>query len=280
MNTKTRKELTQFFIIAFAFAWLIWLPGVVIPNFPIPGRALEVIGALGPAVAALILVGRSEGKAGLKRIAANSFGAGCNWRFLAGSSLILLVLHAASRLIYSLFSADLPESEMLTSSGMLIPLFLLMFFLGGGLDEEIGWRGYALDRIQSKYSALAASLFLGVFWIVWHLPVFFLQGTNQALIPFWLFIVTVIPMGVMMTWVYNNTNKSIFAVAFFHTVGNIAHELFRIMPTESSLALTGFVILTVLYYLATVAIVVVYGAKTLQRRQSESGQWDSTEATA
>ena len=269
MNTKTRKELTQFFIIAFAFAWLIWLPGVVIPNFPIPGRALEVIGALGPAVAALILVGRSEGKAGLKRIAANAFGAGCNWRFLAGSSLMLLVLHAASRLIYSLFSTDLPESEMLASPAGLIPVFIIMFLLGGGLNEEIGWRGYALDRIQSKYSALAASLFLGVFWIVWHLPVFFLQGTNQALIPFWLFMLAVIPLGVMMTWVYNNTNQSIFAAAFFHTIGNLSHELFRIMPTQASPALAGFAILTVLYYLAAAVIVVVYGAKTLQRRKLE-----------
>jgi membrane protease YdiL (CAAX protease family) len=269
MNTKTRKELTQFFIITFAFSWLIWLPGVVIPNFPISGKTLEILGGLGPAVAALILVGRAQGRAGLKRILANSFGAGCKWGFLAGASLMLLVLHAASRLIYGLFSTNLPESEMLASPAGLIPVFIIMFLLGGGLNEEIGWRGYALDRIQNKYSALAASLFLGAFWIVWHLPVFFLTGTNQSLVPFWLFMLAVIPLGVMMTWVYNNTNQSIFAAAFFHTIGNLSHELFRIMPTKASPALTGFVILTVLYYLATVVIVVVYGAKTLQRRKLE-----------
>jgi CAAX protease family protein len=265
MQTQTRKELAQFFIITFAFSWLIWLPGILIPNFPLPGKALEILGALGPAVAALYLTWRAKGGAGLKRIVASSFGSRCKWSFLLWSSLMLLGLHGASRLIYSLFASNLPTSEMLASPVSLMPLFIIMFLLGGGLDEEIGWRGYALDRLQGRYNALVASLILGVIWIVWHLPVFFLPGTNQSLIPFWLFTLTVLPLGVMMTWVYNSTNKSIFAAAFFHTIGNLSHELFRIMPTESSPTLTGFAILTVLYYLAAIAITLVFGAKTLRR---------------
>jgi len=270
MNTKTRKELTQFFIITFAYSWLIWLPSLFVPNFPIQGQTLEIIGAVGPALAALVLVWRLEGKAGLKRIAANSFGKNCRWKFLLPASLILLGVHAASRWIYSLFSSSLPESELLASPLALIPVFIIMFLFAGGLGEEIGWRGFALDRFQEKYSALAASLLLGAFWIVWHLPVFFLPGTNQSLVPFWMFILAVIPLGVMMTWVYNNTNKSIFAAAFFHTVGNLAHELFRIMPTASEPSLTGFIILTVLYYIAAAVIVALYGARTLKRSSSRS----------
>jgi uncharacterized protein len=269
MNTLMKKQLIQFFGITFAISWIIWLPGVIFSNFPVSGKALEILGALGPAIAALILVGRSEGKAGVKRIAASSFGAKCNWRFLLFAGLMLLGIHAASRVIYGLVSDNLPNTEMLASPVGLIPLFIIMFLLGGGLNEEIGWRGYALDRLQSKYSALVASLLLGVVWIIWHLPVFFLSGTNQSLIPFWLFMIAVIPLGVMMTWVYNNTGKSIFAAAMFHTIGNLSHELFRIMPTESSRSLTGFVILTVLYFMAAIVITVVYGAKTLRRNLIE-----------
>ena len=268
MNTKIRKELTRFFIITFAISWLIWLPGILIPNFPVPGKVLEVLGAVAPAVVALILVGRAEGKIGLKRIAASSFGKKCNWKFLLFACLMLLGLHAASRVIYSFFTTNLPRSEMLSSPIALIPIFIIMFLFGGGLGEEIGWRGYALDRIQTKYSALAASLFLGVFWIMWHLPVFSLPGTNQSTVPFWLFTLAVIPLGVMMTWVYNNTNQSIFAAAFFHTVGNLAHELFRIMPTEASPSITGFIILTVLYYMAAAVIVALFGAKSLRHIRS------------
>jgi membrane protease YdiL (CAAX protease family) len=281
MNTTTRKQLVQFFVITFAFAWLIWLPGVLIPNFPISGKALEVLGALSPMLAALYLTARTEGKPGLKRIFASSFGAKCNWKFLGGATLMLLVVHALSRLVYSRFTDNLPQSDMLTSPFGLLPLFIIIFLLGGGLNEEIGWRGYALGRLQSRYSALAASLFLGVFWIIWHLPVFFLPSTNQSLIPFWLFTLSVIPMGVMMTWVYNNTNQSIFAAAFFHTIGNLAHELFCIRPTADSPALTGFVIMTVLYYLATIIIVAVHGAKKLRREPAdqpaqEEKSWQAT----
>ena len=265
MNRVTRKQLVQYFIITFAFSWFFWLPGILIPNFPIPGKTLEILGALGPMLAALILTGRNEGRSGLKQVFASSFGARCNWKFLGAASLMLMALHYFARFIYGLFSDNLPQSEMLTSPINLIPLFILMFLLGGGLDEEIGWRGYALDRLQSKYSALVASLFLGAFWIVWHLPVFYLAGTNQSLLPFGLFILPVLPLGVMMTWVYNNTNQSIFAAAFFHTVGNLSHELFRIVPTADSPSTTGFVILTVLYYLATVLIIVIFGGKTLRK---------------
>jgi hypothetical protein len=146
---------------------------------------------------------------------------------------------------------------MLASPVEFIPLFVIMLLAGGGLNEEIGWRGYALDRFQNRFSPLTASLLLSILWILWHLPVFFLPGTNQSQVPFWLFSLAVIPLGVMMTWVYNNSGKSIFAAAFFHTIGNLSHELFRIMPIETNSALTGFVILTVLYFIAAVAVVVL-----------------------
>ena len=50
---------------------------------------------------------------------------------------------------------------------------------------------------------LVTSLIIGTTWGVWHLPVFYIRGTNQSLVPFWLFTLSVIPLGVMMTWVYN-----------------------------------------------------------------------------
>jgi membrane protease YdiL (CAAX protease family) len=265
MDIDVRKKLTQFFVIAFAFSWLIWLPGILLPTLPIPGKALEVLGALGPAVAALYLTYRAEGKIGLKRVIASSFGKRCKWSFTIWAGLMLLGVHAIVRLVYGQVTDNLPSSEMLSSPLDLVLLFIIMFFLGGGLNEEIGWRGYALDLLQGRYTALGASLMLGVFWILWHLPVFFLPGTNQSLIPFWLFSTTVLPLGVMMTWVYNNSNKSIFAVAIFHTIGNLAHELFYIMPTKDNPSLTGFVILTVLYYLAAIAIVAIFGVKNLSR---------------
>lgn len=138
MDRQTRRQLAAFFIITFAFSWLIWLPGVFLPELPIPGMVLQALGALGPTIAALALTWRWQGRVGLKQILARSFGAGCRWRFLFGASLLHLALLAASRGLYGLFSSNLPTSEMLTSPLAIVPLFVMMLFIGGGLDEEIG----------------------------------------------------------------------------------------------------------------------------------------------
>jgi membrane protease YdiL (CAAX protease family) len=268
MNTQTRKELVQFFGFTFVFAWLFWLPGVLAYLGIIDAPAgllklLELVGALGPAVIALILTGRQAGKPGLKQMMVSSFNVKAHWKFWIGAVLMLLALHAAARFVLTLIASAPPPSPTPYAT---IPMFILMFLVGGGLDEEIGWRGYSLDRLQTKYSALNASLLLVVVWIVWHLPLFFYGGTNQSLIPFWLWLLPVIPLGVMLTWVYNNT-KTIFAAAMFHTTGNFAHELFRVMPTDTHPELTGVIILTGFYYAAAIVIVIIYGASTLRRNK-------------
>jgi membrane protease YdiL (CAAX protease family) len=267
----SQQKLTQFLIFTFAFSWLIWLPGVLtsfgvitIPSGLI--RLLELVGAIGPAVAALYLTGRHEGKPGLKRVLISSFNVKAHWRFWLGAVAMLLALHAVARLLYSLIEPNLPQSDLLQSPIAIIPIFIVMFLVGGGLGEEIGWRGYALDLIQEKQTVLIASLLLFMVWSVWHFPLFFMSGTNQSLIPIWLWLLPVLPLSVMLTWVYNNTH-TIFAAAMFHTIGNLSHELFRVVPTETSPNTSGFVILTVLYYVAAIAIVGIYGAKTLRRER-------------
>jgi membrane protease YdiL (CAAX protease family) len=268
MNTKTRNELRNFFVITFAFSWLVWLPGVLagwgVIGTAVPSTPLILLGGLGPAVAASILTARAEGRAGLKRLAGSAFNPKRAFPWLLGASALLLILHAASRFIYSLVSTNLPVSEQVNSPAMALIFFIIVFFLGGGLDEEIGWRGYALDRLQERFNALNASLILSVFWIVWHLPTMAMVGTNQSLMPFWLFALAVIPLGVMLTWVYNSTH-SIFAAAFFHALGNVALELFVVNPTPDSTAITGMIILAALYYVAAIAIVWRYGAERLAK---------------
>ena len=86
----------------------------------------------------------------------------------------------------------------------------------GPLSEEFGWRGYALDPLQSKWSALAASLVLGVFWLFWHTPEFFMAGIPtgeivSGIVPFLTFAADVIAMAVLYTWVFNNTRRSILS---------------------------------------------------------------------
>ncbi len=45
-----------------------------------------------------------------------------------------------------------------------------LFTDGGGVGEELGWRGFGSAYLQSKYAPLKAAIFLGLLWAVWHFP--------------------------------------------------------------------------------------------------------------
>ena len=93
--------------------------------------------------------------------------------------------------------------------------------------EEFGWRGYALDRMQTGANAVIASLVLGFFWGLWHLPLFFMEGTVQAeaAIPIWEFILQQMVLAILYTWLYNNTRGTLLVAILFHTIGNTSAAL-------------------------------------------------------
>jgi len=271
---KKPDDLKLFFIQVILFSWILWLPGVLawFGLIHLPGGILAVLkltGALSPAIFALILTGRNRGKQGLSAMLKSSFNIKRGWPFLLAASVLLLATHALSRFMFQFFTDELPQSDIVTSIPAAVGFFIAVFIMGGGLGEEIGWRGFALVKLQETNSALKSSLILSAVWIIWHLPLFYYGGTNQSLIPFWAFLLTVIPLGVMLTCVFNNTG-TIFAAAFFHTIGNLAHELFRVIPNSGNQPLTGFFILTALYYAAAIVITIKFGAGKLRTEKRSS----------
>ena len=106
--------------------------------------------------------------------------------------------------------------------------FIAIFFFGGPLGEEPGWRGFALPRIQSRYGALRGTLFLGVMWTFWHLPDFLTSaqkgGPGKGLYPFYaglpVFLLEVVALAIIFTWVFNNTKGSIFIALLLHASYN------------------------------------------------------------
>jgi len=131
--------------------------------------------------------------------------------------------------------------------------------------EELGWRGYLLDRLQDKYSALVSSLILGVLWSLWHLPMFFIRDSYQASLgigtpAFWLFFAGIIPLNFAFTWIYNNTNRSTLAVILFHAMVNFTGELFALSESADMLSIA-------LWFVAAVGITVVWNTKTFTPRK-------------
>lgn len=131
--------------------------------------------------------------------------------------------------------------------------------------EELGWRGYLLDRLQEKYSALVSSLILGILWSLWHLPTFFIRDSYQASLgigtpAFWLFFAGIVPLTFVFTWIYNNTNRSTLAVILFHAMVNFTGELFTLSERADNLSI-------LLWFVAGVVLAVVWSTKVLIHRK-------------
>lgn len=107
------------------------------------------------------------------------------------------------------------------SVGMLVLIFFTQA-IHGGLSEEPGWRGFALPRLQGRFSPLTSSIILGVLWAVWHAPGRFggiEAKTLEDTLVEWVLILFV---TVIMTWFYNRTEGSILVTALFHASMNTA----------------------------------------------------------
>jgi membrane protease YdiL (CAAX protease family) len=92
-----------------------------------------------------------------------------------------------------------------------------------GIGEEVGWRGFALPRLQSKHTALKSTLILAPLWGFWHLPTFLF--VNDLLTGFGLaifFSVLSIPIAIIYTWLYNSTGGSLFIVSLWSTSTTLA----------------------------------------------------------
>ena len=132
-------------------------------------------------------------------------------------------------------------------------------------SEELGWRGYALDRLQARWNALVSSLILGAIWALWHLPLFFIkdtyhydQGTWSPW--FWLFMIGIIPTAVIFTWIFNNTRRSTLAAILFHLMANFTYALANLTAQTNLYS-------TLLWFIAAITIIAFWGAGTLMRSE-------------
>lgn len=96
---------------------------------------------------------------------------------------------------------------------------LLAIFIGS-ITEEIGWRGFLLPNIQKKYSPLISSIIVGLLWGVWHF------NFTGGILGFILYIVTIIEISIMMTWLYNKTNRNLLLMIIWHFSFNLSSHIF------------------------------------------------------
>jgi len=149
---------------------------------------------------------------------------------------------------------------------LLIAWILFEVFTNG---EEMGWRGYVLPRLQSKYNAFVSSLILGVIWSVWHLPKFFGTGSSEGRSFFW-FTVFTMSVAVLYTWLYNNTHGSLLLVVIFHASGNTVG-----MFLPAKFAVAGGILSNleiVLFFIVAIVVTILAGPECLSRTEEKQVQ--------
>ncbi len=263
------QNVWLFYLLAFGWSWLFWgtlalhEQGVV----SLPDGLYQFLngpnpGAWGPLLAAFLLTYLNGGWPALKDL----LGQGIRIRFgVFWYAVVLLlfpvIIGGAGWLAQSL-GETLPASPAFAEPGSIPISFVWIFFLGGPLQEEFGWRGYATDRLQSRSNALIASIVIGILWAAWHLPLF-LVPRQEAYYnrPVWGIFATNVLGTVLLTWVYNNTNKSIFATMLMHTSYNWSNYLFTTLFTDLGGQLFFGLLIAVV-----VVVVVVEGPRDLCRK--------------
>ena len=124
--------------------------------------------------------------------------------------------------------------------------------------EEVGWRGFALPRLQARHSALVAALIVGALWGLWHLPLFFWKGNPMATYSFASWFVGTVALSFVYTWLYDGSKGSLFVVTIFH----VLHNTFGVFVGGVSIHA-----LTVVYCLAALLLVAVFGKENLSRQE-------------
>jgi uncharacterized protein len=273
-------DVLGFLAFSHGWTWVFWAAAGVLAAaagvtvWDMPPVALFVLGGVGVPLGGLVMSWVTGQRAGLHDLARRIIDPR---RLTPRWWTVTLLLFPAITLTAAGISIALgvtatPLDLDGTAARIADPLGLLVMIgfvlIIGPLPEEVGWRGYLLDRLQLRLNALAASLIIAVAWWAWHLPLFVLPGYFQAfggppasalaILP------ALVPTAILLTWIYNNTNRSVLAVILAHLVDNLTGELLgvadEIWPLRVLVA-------------AAVAILVSWwwGPHSLRRNEAERG---------
>lgn len=262
MKNNKQFPLVLFFILAFAFPWIIWGTSIAqtrgLLNFHIPQSLAFWIGLN---LATYITAGITDGWKAIKDIILRLI----RWRvnpiwYIVAFLFTSIVGFVSIGINYLLGGTH--QIGVLLSTSKIIPslLFQIFFFW---LTEETAWRGFALPRLQAKYNSLTASIILGVLWGIWHLPLVFIPGSFQSTVPFIGFVLSAIATSIMITWIFNNSRGSVLIAALFHGSTDVAIAYLNVMTGSLRL----FWIFIIIQYVFVLAILLIYKPKYLSHHK-------------
>lgn len=264
----------RFFVITFLWSWLLWSPFVLV-HFDIYDIRIDLrsgliftalfLGAFGPALGAFFSVWSLQGKAQLGEFLKSFLSLKFGWKVWATIFVVLGAINFMAWFIPELWNFN--RLYMLLPNIYVFPIvWLFMIFLGGG-QEEIGWRGYIMPLLESKYGLYLGNIILGAVWAIWHLPLYFISETNQNYMPFPAFLIGLIGLSFFLSWVIKASDGKPFSGLIAHGTANAFISIFPVFIREDNDLQLRFWIYQILILLVGIIFLM-----TLKRRLKNSQQ--------
>ena len=235
-NEKYKYRPVLFFLMAYLFTWIFWVPAIFVNENL--GSVLMVLGLFAPPVVSTVFV-LVSGSDVLKRDLRNKLIGfyKVKWGNVAISIVVFAVIIVCSILLSLAFGQSLDQfsfTDDFSFTGVGIGSALVTITLAS-IIEEVGWKGYCEDSIGEYMNWFWESMVFGALWSFWHFPLIFIKGTYQAGLmvnPLYVinFFISGIPLGFIITWVYLASDRSILACMIFHLFVNFMQEKIAMTP--------------------------------------------------
>ncbi len=242
MISNYRYDPKAYFIRTFIVTYILWLLGAYVSHQDDKSGLyllFMLLGLMTPFLISVVMIMKSKNPA----IKKDFFNRLINPRLIQMKMLpVFLLIMPLSVLISILLSLPFGGSisqfhfaQGFSFSTGIVPVLLLLILAAS--FEELGWRGYAFDSLQSRYNLFTASIIFSILWSFWHLPLIFVKNSYQYEIfqeSIWFgmnFFVSIIPLGIIISWMCIKNRKSVMAAILFHFIVNISQEILAISKT-------------------------------------------------
>lgn len=218
-----KRRLVEFGVVCLVLTWVPWAVLGVLGADLDEGAGALVFGlaASGPSLAALVLWLRHRER---RRVV----------RWSPVWPVVAVVLGALPPLVACALMGDLPAlpdhaASVISGAGGLLGAAAYTF-VSGPVSEEFGWRGYVQPRLREYFGPVKTTLVLGAAWGVWHLPLYFLNGTGQHDDGLFTqqgltFFLELFPLSFVMLYVSERLRGGVPAAILVHAAWNLTEEL-------------------------------------------------------
>jgi len=264
-----RHSLAAFLVLSYGLTWALLMPLAIFRDAtagPYTTLAL-LIGSNIPSAVAIALTAIGLGRGATRKLLGRLLIWRVGWRWylllLAPTALVVgtITLVAITR--------GGPTAALAMPLSNAIFFVAFMTFPGSATGEELGWRGFALPRLQFRHTALIASLIVGSLHGLWHLPLWLRGDADHRLSVYPAFLIQAIGLAVIYTWLYNSTKGSVLLAVLFHTATNAPLTLV-LLPLGIENWLLPFWLMAGFTVVAALIVVAVFGPTHLSRRPRQT----------